>query len=243
MTAIEQDSRAFFEPQIAAVTVTNHVPVHVRDDITERDIILTHQFGCELRCAVDSAAKIVATVYTHFDPDGGPVSFAFVIGMLSGFVSGKGLVNGMIVHSEMPSEKSSAIVTGSEPVVHSERMIQRVGATGTIVGRMNSDKSRAHRPMQRTSAFPWGDDALRDFQLGCNGGSRATDGGASAKYRTGRKEKPYQDNSKKPKGANFHRWEVNLGTIRRQFVGYFSLHRGKRSAKGHRMASHVLANH
>jgi hypothetical protein len=27
---------------------------------------------------------------------------------------------------------------------------------------------------------------------------------------TGRKEKPYQDNSKKPKGAKFHRREVNL---------------------------------
>jgi hypothetical protein len=163
MTAIEQDSRAFFEPQIAAVTVTNHAPVHVRDDVTERDMILTHQFGCELRCAVDSGAKIVATVYTHFDPDGRPVSLAFVIGMLSGFVSGKGLVNGMIVHSEMPGEKSSAIVTTSEPLVHSERMIQRVGATGSIVGRMNSDKCGAHRPMQGTSAFPWGYDALRDF--------------------------------------------------------------------------------
>ena len=70
MTAIEQDSRAFFEPQIAAVFVTDHVPVHVGDNMIERDIILTHQFGCELRGAVDGTAKIVASVYTHFDPDG-----------------------------------------------------------------------------------------------------------------------------------------------------------------------------
>src|SRR5215831_12606203 len=207
-TAIEQQSRAFFEAQIAAVTVTDHTPVHVRDDIIERDIILTHQFGCELRGAVDGAVKIVAPVYTHFDPDGGPVSLAFVIGVLSGFVSGEGLVNGMIVHSEMPGEKSSAIVTASEPFVHGERVMQCVGATGRIVGRMNSYKSRQHRPMQGTSAFPWGDDALRDFQFGCNGGSRAADGGAWAKYRTGRKENPYQDNSKKPKAAKFHRREV-----------------------------------
>jgi len=76
-----------FEPQIAAVTVTNHAPVHVRDNIIERDVILTHQCGCELRGAIDGAAKIVATVYTHFDPYGRPVSRAFVISMLSGFVS------------------------------------------------------------------------------------------------------------------------------------------------------------
>src|SRR5215468_5904408 len=99
--------------------------------------------------------------------------------MLSGFVSGEGLVNGMIVHSEMPGEKSSAIVTGSEPLMHGERVIQCVGATGPIVGRMNSDKSRSHRSMQGTSAVPWRDDALRDFQFGRTGGSRGTDGGAS----------------------------------------------------------------
>src|SRR6266480_1650290 len=112
-----------FEPQIATVTVTNHAPVHVRDNIIERDVVLTHQCGCELRGAIDGAAKIVATVYTHFDPYGRPVSRAFVISMLSGCVSREGLVNGMIVHSEMPSAKSSAIVTASKPVVHGERVI------------------------------------------------------------------------------------------------------------------------
>src|SRR5262249_61583573 len=118
----------------------------------EKDIILTHQFGCELRGAIDGAAKIVAPVYTHFDPDGGPVSLAFVIGMLSGFVSGEGLVNGMIVHAEMPSEKSSAIVTASEPLVHGERVIQCVGATGRIVARMSRDTCRPHRSRQRPCA-------------------------------------------------------------------------------------------
>ena len=48
---------------------------------------------------------------------------AFVISMLSGFVSRDALVNGMIIHSEMPSEKSSAIVTASEPLVHGEPVI------------------------------------------------------------------------------------------------------------------------
>ena len=33
--------------------------------------------------------------------------------MLSGFVSREALVNGMIVHSEVPSEQISAIVTAS----------------------------------------------------------------------------------------------------------------------------------
>jgi hypothetical protein len=156
----------------------------------ERDIILTHQLGCELCCAVDGNGKIVAPIYAHFDPDGRPVSLAFVIGMLSGFVSGEGLVNGMIVDSEVPSEKSSAIVTASEPLVHGERVMQGVGTTGSIVSRMNSDKRRSHWPMQRTSAFVRGDDTLRDFQFTCSGESLAADGGASGRQRTGRKEKP-----------------------------------------------------
>ena len=134
--------------------------------------------------------------------------------MLSGFVSGEGLVNGVIVHSEMPGEKSSAIVTGSQPLIHGERVMQCVGATGPIVGRMDSDKCRLHRPVQGTSAFLWGDDALRDFQSGCTGGSRAANGGTSGMRRTGRKEKPYQKNSKKPKAAKLHRREVNLTRIR-----------------------------
>ena len=170
--------------------------MHVRNNMIERNTILTHQSGCELRGAVDRDVKIVAPVYTHFDPDGRPVSLAFVISMLSGFVGREALVNGMIVHSEMPGEKASAIVTASEPFVHGESVIQCVGATGRIVGRMNSDKCRTHRPMQGTSAFLWGDDALRDLQFGCN---------ASGSHRTGRKEKPHQDNGKKPKCAKFHR--------------------------------------
>ena len=47
----------------------------------EGNIILTHQRGCEFRGAVDGDVKIVAPVYTHFDPDGRPVSRAFIIGM------------------------------------------------------------------------------------------------------------------------------------------------------------------
>jgi hypothetical protein len=101
------------------------------------------------------------------------------------------LVNGMIVDSEVPSEKSSAIVTGSKPLIHGERVMQGVGATGPIVGRMNSDKCRSHWPMQGTSAFLWGNDTLRDFQFARSGGSRAADGGASRRHRTGRKEKPW----------------------------------------------------
>ena len=142
----------------------------------ERDIILTHQSGCKLRGVVDGAAKIVAPVYTHLDPDGRPVSLAFVVSMLSSFVSRQALVNGMIVDREMPGEKSSAIVTGSEPLLHGERVMQCVGATRRIVGRMNSDKCRTHRPMQEASASPWRDDVLRDFQFGCTGGRHAADG-------------------------------------------------------------------
>ena len=178
--------------------------MHVGDNMIEGNIIFTHQFGCELRGAVNGAVDVVAAVYTHFDPDGGSISLSFVIGMLSGFVSGEGLVNGMIVHSEMPGEKSSAIMTASESLVHGECVIRGVGGTGLIVGRMNGDKCRPHRPMQGTSASFWRDDTLRDFQFGCARGSRGTDGGASARRRTGRKEKRCQNNSKKPKNVKFH---------------------------------------
>jgi hypothetical protein len=84
-------------------------------------------------------------------------------------------------------------------------VMQCVGATGRIVGRMNGDKCRPHRSMQGTSAFPWGDDAVNNLQFGCTGRSRAADGRASGRCRTGRKEKPYQDNAKTPKRAKFHR--------------------------------------
>jgi hypothetical protein len=108
----------------------------------------------------------------------------------------------MIVHSEMPGEKSSAVVARSEPLVHGECVMQRVGATRRIVGRMNGDKCRTHRAMQRASAFLWGNDVLRDFQFACTGGRQAD---ASGSHRTGRKEKPRQDNGKKPKRAKFYR--------------------------------------
>ena len=122
--------------------------------------------------------------------------------MLTGFVSREGLVNGMIVHSKMPGEKSSAIVTAPEALVHGERVIQCVGATGPVVGRMNSDKCRTHRAMQGTSALPGRNDVLRDFQFGCARDSRAG-AGAPGSHRTGRKKKPRQDNGNKPKCAKF----------------------------------------
>lgn len=123
MTAIEQDSRALFESQIAAVTVPNHAPVHMRDNMIERDVILTHQCGCEMRGAINGDFNIVASVYTHFDADGRPVPRAFVISVLSGFTRREGLVNGMIVNGEMPGEISSAIVRASKALIHSERVI------------------------------------------------------------------------------------------------------------------------
>jgi hypothetical protein len=89
----------------------------------QRDVILTHQCGCESRGAIDGDVNIVASVYTHFDADGRPVSLTFVISMLSGFVSRERLVNRMIVNGEMPGEISSAIVTAPKPLIHSERVI------------------------------------------------------------------------------------------------------------------------
>ncbi len=189
--------------------------MHVRDNMIEWDVILTHQHGCELRSAVDGAGKIVSPVYTHFDPNGRSVSLTFIISMLSGFVSRKAFVNGMIVHSEMPGEKSSTIVPASEPFPHGKRMTECVGATGRIVSRMNSDKCRTHRPMQRTSAIPRRDDVLRDFQFSRTGVRGAAGGSVSVSPRAGAKEKPGQDNRKKPKRAKFHADILNnsLGSI------------------------------
>jgi hypothetical protein len=76
-----------------------------------------------MRGAIDGDFNIVAPVYTHFNADGRPVSRAFVISMLSGFVRRESLINGMIVNREMPREISSAIVTASKTLVHGERVI------------------------------------------------------------------------------------------------------------------------
>lgn len=173
------------------VAVPDHAPVHVWDNMVDGDIIFAHELGGELRGAVDGDVNIVAPVYTHFDADGGLVSFAFIVGMLSCFVSRQGLINGMIVHCKMPGEKSSAIVTGSQALVHGHRMVQCVGATRGIVRRMNRDVCRAHRPMQGTAAVPWRDDALSNVQLACTGGSRGADRGGAAMRRTRRKERTY----------------------------------------------------
>jgi hypothetical protein len=69
--------------------------------------------------------------------------------------------------------------------------------------------------MQWTSASVRRDDILRDFQFGCAGRSRGTDGGRPARRRTGGKEKRYQANSKKSKNVKFHRREnrFNENTI------------------------------
>ena len=175
-TVIQQGSWALFEPHVAAVTVADPAPVHVRDNMIEGDIILPHQAGRELRGALDRSGDIVAPVHTHFDPDGRPVARAFVVSMFSGFVGRQALVNRMIVHREMPGKKSGAIVATPEPVFHRERVVQRVGAPRRVVGRMNSDKCRTHRPMHRTSAFPRRDDVLGNFQFACAGGGQAADG-------------------------------------------------------------------
>ena len=194
------------------VAVADHAPMHVRNNMIERDIILTHQPGRELRGAIDGEGEIAAPIYTHFDPDGRPVSVAFVISMFSAFVGRQALVNGMIVHSEMPGEKSSAIVTASEPLVHGERVMKCVGARRRVVGRMNSDECRTHRPMQGTPAFPRGDEVLRDFQFGCTGGRRAADAGASVSRRTGRKRSPSRTTEKNP---NVRSFTVTIPTVAR----------------------------
>jgi len=102
---------------------------------------------------------------------------------------------------------------------------------------MNSDKCRTHRAMQGTSAFLWGDDVLRDFQFGRTRGGR---GDASGSHRAGRKEKPRQDNGKKPKCAQSYRnhsWRCERKPIKgctaRKIVPDHSAFR-KRNAEGNR---------
>ena len=103
----------------------------------------------------------------------------------------------------MPSEKSSAIVTASEPLVHGERVIQCVGATRPIIGRMNSDKCRTHRPMQGTPAIPRRDDVLHDFQFGCTGGSPPADGDAWGAAAQEEKRSPTRTTARNPNVRSF----------------------------------------
>ena len=65
----------FLNPKSRPSFVTDHAPVHVRDNMIERDIILTRKSGCELRGAINRDFQIVASVYTHFDPNGEGLDF------------------------------------------------------------------------------------------------------------------------------------------------------------------------
>jgi hypothetical protein len=57
--------------------------------------------------------------------------------------------------------------------------------------------------MQGTTAISRGDNALGDVQFACAGGSETADRGTPRSDRTGRKEKPHEDNRKKSKRAKF----------------------------------------
>ena len=174
---IQQNARALFVAQISAIAVADHSPVHVRNDVVEWDIILAHHFCRELRCAVNGLGNVVVPVYTHFDADGRPVSRTFIIGMLARLCRRQALVYGMIVHSEMPCEKTSAVVPTPKPIMHGTRIMHSVGAAGSVVCGMNRDVGRVHRPMQGPSAFPWRNDVLHDLKLGGTGAGQATNGG------------------------------------------------------------------
>lgn len=171
---VEQDARTLFETHIATVGITDLPPMHVRDDMVERDVILAHEQGGELRGMIDGFGDVVGAVDTHFYADGRFVSGAFVVSVLAGFVCRKALVDRMVIHREMPREKSRAVVPGPEPVFHGHGVVQGVRGPGGIVGGMDGDEGRTHRPVQGASAFSRRDDVLRDFQCDSRDAGEAT---------------------------------------------------------------------
>ena len=78
--------------------------------------------------------------------------------------------------------------------------MQCVGATRRIVGGMNSDKCRTHRPMQRTSAFPWGMMSCVIFNSAAPAATGPTRRGATAQEE---KRSPTRTTARNPNVRSF----------------------------------------
>lgn len=64
-----QEIGAIFMSEIFAIRVADALPVLVRDNMTEGDVMLAHEVSGEASGAVKGSSTRVSTIFAHFDAD------------------------------------------------------------------------------------------------------------------------------------------------------------------------------
>ena len=119
----------------------------MRHNILQRNVVFLHQYGSELRSALDGSISIVATIFAHFDADRQSISGASEIGVFTLLAGGHVLNCHAILHSEMPDQVANSVsVAGfggaQRTIFQRQRML--CGPRRVILGAVNGDVARLH---------------------------------------------------------------------------------------------------
>lgn len=119
----------------------------MRHNILQRNVVFLHQYGSELRGALDGSISIIATIFAHFDADRKSISGTRKIGVFALLVGGHVLDRHAILYGEMPDEIANSVsVAGfggaQRTIFQRQRML--CGPCGEILGAMNGNVARLH---------------------------------------------------------------------------------------------------
>lgn len=110
LSVVEERFGAVFEAEVFAVGVADAFPVAVADDAGEGDVVLFHEVSDQAGGAGFGGGEGAVAVFAHFDADGVFVTRSFVVGVLTLFISGEGLVGAGVVDGEVPGEVAEGVV-------------------------------------------------------------------------------------------------------------------------------------
>ena len=119
----------------------------MRHNILQRDVVFLHQYGSELRSALDGSISIIATIFAHFDADRKSISGASEIGVFTLLAGGHMLDRHAILYGEMPDQIANSVsVAGfggaQRTIFQRQRMLR--SPCGEILGAMNGDVAWLH---------------------------------------------------------------------------------------------------
>lgn len=119
----------------------------MRHNILQRDVVFLHQYGSELRSALDGSISIIATIFAHFDADRKSISGTREIGVFALLVGRHVLDRHAILHGEMPDEIANSVsfagFSGAQRTIF-QRQRMLCGPRRVILGAMNRDVARLH---------------------------------------------------------------------------------------------------
>jgi len=81
----------------------------MRHHVLQRDTVLLHEDGRELRRALQHLLAVAATVLAHLDTDGVAVPRTIEVRMLTLFIRRHVLDRHMIIHREVPDQETDAV--------------------------------------------------------------------------------------------------------------------------------------